>query len=268
MQLSDILYLWDQDLDTASLELATIVQSSIPSSPLRTLRYGAIPPDEFLSWSTKGIRADLEDEKKHPRIRWMDSKIGKPNVVRCENLVIRDHDLEPLGAASKALSEFERGRIVAHAAFLYHPPGESDASIEAGQHGTDENSNPLPASGHRQLQEHLTAAVEAALKAELAGMHCFEVRELNVLAPDYWRKGIASRLLNWIIPKADKKNIPIVLAATPPGYPLYLKHGFVEVEGENRTVECDMSEWGGMGIHRHVLMIREPKSTGTGVAQS
>lgn len=266
MQLS-FHYLWEDDLDTASLEIATIVQSSMASSPLRTLRYGAIPPDEFLSWLTRGIRGDLEAQKKYPRIRWFDSKIGNPNVVRWEDIVIKDNDLESLVVSNGPAAELSRGRIVAHAAFMYHPSGSDVTSTEGGHHGTDQEPNPLPLSGNRQLQEYFNAKVESALKAEFAGMHCFEVRELNVLAPDYWRKGIASRLLNWIIPKADKKNIPIVLAATPLGYPLYLKHGFVEVESENRIVECDMSEWGGAGIHRHVLMIRQPNPINTGDAR-
>jgi GNAT superfamily N-acetyltransferase len=265
MQLS-FHYLWEDDLDTASKEIATILQSTMASSPLRTLRYGAIPPDEFLSWLTKGVRADLEEQKKHPRIRWIDSKIGSPDVVRWEDIVIKDEDLASLVVANGQASE-SNTRIVAHAAFMYHPPGDDAASIEVGHHGTDKEPNPLPASGNRQLQEYFNAKVEQALKAEFAGMHCFEVRELNVLGPDYWRKGIASRLLDWIIPKADKKNIPIVLAATPPGYPLYLKHGFVEIEGGNRIVECDMSEWGGIGIHRHVLMIRYPKAMHMGAPE-
>lgn len=266
MHLSDIIYLWDDGLETASLEIAAIVQSTVATSPLRILRYGAIPPDEFLAWLTRGIRADLEEEATHPRIRWIDSKIGDRNVVRCESLVIKDHDLKSLQVPNGTQSNEDIGRIVAHAAFLYHPPGVNHAQSVEGQQKVEKDPNPLPASGHRELQEHFNKAVETALEAQFGGMHCFEVRELNVLAPDYWRKGIASKLLNWIIAKADKKNIPIVLAATPPGYPLYLKHGFVDVEGENRIVECDMSKWGRTGIHRHVLMIREPKSKSTGSA--
>ncbi|KEF59925.1 uncharacterized protein A1O9_04773 [Exophiala aquamarina CBS 119918] len=266
MHLSDIIYLWNDGLETASLEIATIVQSTVSTSPMRMLRYGAIPPDEFLAWLTRGIRADLEEEATHPRIRWIDSKIGDRNVVRCESLVIKDHDLKSLQVPNGTQQKDELGRIVAHAAFLYHPPVESRAHGAEGQQKMGKDLNPLPASGHRELQHHFNMAVESALRAHFGGMHCFEVRELNVLAPDYWRKGIASKLLNWIIAKADQKNIPIVLAATPPGYPLYLKHGFVEVEDENKIVECDMSEWGGTGIHRHVLMIREPKSTNTEAA--
>lgn len=267
MQLSGILYLWNDDLDTASREIAAIVQSSVATSPLRTLRYGAIPPDEFRAWLEKGILADLDDEAKYPRIRWIDSKIGDRNVVRWENLIIKDHDLKSLNVTEGAKSKQDTGRIVAHAAFMYHPLGENPTGSEEGQQIADKEPNPLPASGHRELQEYFNKAVETALKAQFGGMHCFEVRELNVLAPDYWRKGIASTLLNWIIPKADKKKIPVVLAATPDGYPLYLKHGFVEVEGKNRIVECDMTKWGGTGIHKHVLMIRNPKSAGTGVAE-
>jgi len=262
-------YLWHEvhglDLEAASFEIATIVQSTVATSPLRMLRYGAIPPDEFLAWLTRGIRADLEEEMTHPKIRWMNSKIGDPDQVRYESLVIRDPDLKPLQAPNRTQQNEDRGRIVAHAAFLYHPPGEKQTHV-AGQQKLEKAPNPLPASGHRELQDHFSKAVETALAAQFGGMHCFEVRELNVLAPDYLRKGLASKLLKWIIMRADERNIPIVLAATPPGYPLYLRHGFVEVEGDNRVVECDMSKWGGMGIHKHVLMIREPKPTSTGSA--
>lgn len=261
MQLTDVKYLSANDSQSASIDIGAIVQSFSLSSPLGALRYTNIPSDEFRQWITKGIKADLDHEFSYPRIRDFDSDGLGFNVVRYEGLVIRDLDLQKLSTEDTRQLVSGQGRVIAHASFLYHPAHEKKDTKPATKQETDFLSAPdpddeLPLPGHRELHNYWNNAVETALKAEFGGLHCFEVRELSVLAPTHWRKGIASKLLQWIFPYAERLGIPVVLAATPAGYPLYLKHGFVDVSGKNGIVECDMAQWGGAGVHRHVLMTR------------
>lgn len=267
MQLTDTIYLSPDDTERASIDIAAIAQSFSLSSPLGALRYGRIPTAQFNQWITTGVRADLEHESQYPRIRQLGTDEFELNLDRYESLVIEDLDLPSLSSTINQGPGRNRGRVVAHASFLYHPPNEKGQNsdklgVKSDVPSEPNQANHLPSSGHGELHRYWNQAVETALEREFGGLHCFEVRELNVLAPSHWRKGIASKLLAWIFPYADGLGVPVVLAATPAGYPLYLKHGFVQVSGKNGIVECDMAQWGGAGIHRHVLMSRAPAKQG------
>ncbi|KIV89560.1 hypothetical protein PV10_06950 [Exophiala mesophila] len=263
MHLSDIILLSQEDTERATTDIAAIVQSFSLTSPLGALRYGRIPLAELKQWITKGVRADLEHESQYPRITQLGTDEFGLNIERYESLVIEDLDLQPLSSPVDQQLAPNHGQIVAHASFLYHPSNEKRQSSdkigkEPAISSEANQTNDLPSSGHGELHRYWNQAVETALESEFGDLHCFEVRELSVLAPSHWRKGIASTLLTWIFPFADRIGVPVVLAATPAGYPLYLKHGFVQVSGKNGIVECDMAQWGGSGIHRHVLMSRAP----------
>lgn len=275
MRLTEPIHLSAVDLETIGPEMAAINQSTLTMTPLGELRYSAVPPDEAQRWLESCCRADLRDELSYPRITDLDTDGLGPDVIRFEHLVIRDLDLEPLhsyhaGQASSASHDPGRdsrpaGRIVAYAEFKYHPLNKEKQTDEHGARDSDkeppasvEPSMEIPTSAHRELHEYWNNAVEAALDFQFSHLHCFEVRGLATLSPSHLRKGIASKLLPWIFPWADRLNVPVVLAATPPGYPLYLRHGFVELGGRDGVVECDMAEWGGSGIHRHILMTRSP----------
>ena len=93
------------------------------------------------------------------------------------------------------------------------------------------------------------------------------------LSPSHLRKGIAKRMMGWIGERADRDMLPVVLAGSPAGVPLYRAVGFEEVggrdpewkgeerwSGENEgVVRVDLEEWGGKGVHRHSLMVRFPQ---------
>ncbi|KAK8037709.1 hypothetical protein PG991_001055 [Apiospora marii] len=52
----------------------------------------------------------------------------------------------------------------------------------------------------------------------------------NVFAhPDYRRRGIGQQIMDWGMRKADELGLEIFLDATPPGRPLYLANGFIEL---------------------------------------
>ncbi|RYP59783.1 hypothetical protein DL769_008401 [Monosporascus sp. CRB-8-3] len=48
--------------------------------------------------------------------------------------------------------------------------------------------------------------------------------------PDYRRKGIGQKFMDWGMAKADEMGVELFLDATPVGRPLYDANGFVEVE--------------------------------------
>ncbi|EXJ58402.1 hypothetical protein A1O7_05827 [Cladophialophora yegresii CBS 114405] len=256
--------------------MAAIALSSLTMTPLGKLRYGSTPEAELYSWLQACYRSELAAALNPPRIAEFDHDGLGPNVKRMEYLIVRDLDLDPLNheknpghaKADDVRLEARGGRIVAYAEFVYHPRAEDAQSEATDTDGTatpggskDEVAvpPPPPPSVHGELCKYWDDLVETALQSQFGGMHCFEVRGLSTLAPSHLRKGIASRLLGWIFPWAERLHVPVVLAATPPGYPLYLKHGFVPVGPNGGVVECDMARWGGSGIHRHVLMIRWPE---------
>ncbi|OAP60120.1 hypothetical protein AYL99_05122 [Fonsecaea erecta] len=280
MRLTAPILLSPADLDTVTPDIASIRHSSLTTTRLGQLRYGAVPHAEARAWLESSTRAELESElTRYPRI--VDSLGGRDGLgggrvmtTSMEHLVVRDLDLESLspGSPSEGVSvdvvdaAAAAGRVVAFTEFMYHPPpplpGQEPSSCAETQIDHPFPAPPPPPpSVHRSLHEHWDQTVEAALSAWFGGMHCFEVRGLGTLAPSHLRKGIASTLLAWLLPRADRMGIPVVLAATPIGYPFYLRHGFVEVDGGSRRchIECDMASWGGSGVHRHVLMIRRPK---------
>ncbi|KIW91650.1 uncharacterized protein Z519_07618 [Cladophialophora bantiana CBS 173.52] len=282
MQLTDPLSLSLHDADGIVSDLASIRQSYLTTTPLGQLRYGAVPAAEARKWLESCVRLELNSElATYPRITGFDTDGRGQNVSRMEHLVVRDLDLEPLVVDQTLQSDEEArpspGRVVAFAEFQYHPhphssnepgaddarPAQSSEQEDPASAKTKTKTEPpidLPPSAHRALHEHWDKAVEAALSAQFGGMHCFEVRGIATLSPSHLRRGIASKLLCWIFPWADRLGVPVVLAATPPGYPFYLRHGFVEVDdgGPRTFVQCNMAEWGGEGVHRHVLMIRWP----------
>ena len=51
--------------------------------------------------------------------------------------------------------------------------------------------------------------------------------------PAYQGKGLASKILQWGISRADERRVEIFLSASPQGKPLYEKHGFRSVGAIN-----------------------------------
>ena len=267
MRLTDPVRLSLEDAGAIVPDMAAITQSSLTMTPLGELRYGSVPEHELSPWLQACYEVGLPGELKMPRIAGFDHDGLGPGVIRMEYLVVRDLDLKPSDGTHGGKGDHHEpspGRIVAHAEFKYHPPEDSKPEEQTTQ-PTEATSGldswkflQPPQSVHNDLRKYWDNVVETAIEKEFGGMHCFEVRGLSTLSPSHLRRGIASNLLIWIFPWADRLNVPVVLAATPPGYPLYLKHGFVPVGSNGGAIECNMADWGGSGVHRHVLMIRRP----------
>lgn len=64
-------------------------------------------------------------------------------------------------------------------------------------------------------------------------------------------------LLKWGTDVAEEsKVLPCYLEASKTGRPLYRSMGFEDVE----TMDIDMAEFGGEGIHQHYVMFRPAKT--------
>ena len=63
--------------------------------------------------------------------------------------------------------------------------------------------------------------------------------------PAHRRRGAGSLLLNWGVQKADELDLETFIEAAQPGIPLYLSHGFKEVEEYwiDPKVEEPSEEW-------------------------
>lgn len=81
------------------------------------------------------------------------------------------------------------------------------------------------------------------------------VLEFLATMPAHQGKGIAKVFLEWGLEKADALRRRVYLEATPAGYPLYLKYGWVPIE----EVTLDFEPLGGVGTEKFVMMMREPR---------
>ena len=272
MRLTEPICVAATDADDIVPDVSAVTQSSLTMTPLGELRYGRVPTAELADWLQACCEVGLRSELQTPRIAGLGGDGLGHSLTRMEFLVVRDLDVASLSEKENLHGEDPRvseGRIVAYAEFTYHPAEQvstqqEDSKPSGEASGSEWKSLQPPAWVHRELYEHWNNTVEAALRKQFGGLHCFEVRGLSTLSPSYLRKGIASKLLSWILPWADRLNVPVVLAATPPGYPLYLKHGFVPVGANRGAIECDMEDWGGSGIHRHILMVKRPEKKAAG----
>lgn len=61
-------------------------------------------------------------------------------------------------------------------------------------------------------------------------------------------------LIKWGLAKADELKLPAYLEASKAGKPLYLKHGFEEID----RLEYDLTKWGGEGVDVVVNMLKSP----------
>lgn len=74
--------------------------------------------------------------------------------------------------------------------------------------------------------------------------------------PDHQRRGLAARLLRVALDQADAEERDAYIEASPAGYPVYVKAGFVEVD----RVTFGLKEHGGEPGEEEtsVCMVRKP----------
>ena len=72
--------------------------------------------------------------------------------------------------------------------------------------------------------------------------------------PDHQRRGLGTRLVEVGLQSADAAGAQAYVEASPEGYPLYLKHGWVDCD----ELVIDMRQHGGEAIERQKFLMREP----------
>jgi GNAT superfamily N-acetyltransferase len=72
--------------------------------------------------------------------------------------------------------------------------------------------------------------------------------------PAFQGRGAGGMLVEWGTKKADELGLPAYLESSPKGHRVYQRYGFRDVE----VVDFDASLYGGSGIYKEPLMIREP----------
>lgn len=79
---------------------------------------------------------------------------------------------------------------------------------------------------------------------------------VHILAvhPTYHRRGLGTMLLRPGLEDADKAGAQTYIEASPSGLPLYLRHGWVQVD----ELVIDMKPHGGEGVERNPCLMREP----------
>ncbi|KAJ5739083.1 hypothetical protein N7533_011867 [Penicillium manginii] len=81
------------------------------------------------------------------------------------------------------------------------------------------------------------------------------VLDLLAILPEYQGRGLSSKLLRWGCDQADQFGVRVYLEATGDGYPVYIKYGWKPLE----EVSLDWSLYGGQGVDRFTLMMRDPQ---------
>lgn len=87
--------------------------------------------------------------------------------------------------------------------------------------------------------------------------------------PFFQRQGIGSDLVAYGNKQADEAKLPILLQASPYGYPIYAKQGFETVQ----HLDVDLTEWApgaktgdkGYGNYRFRYMLRRPNTPQLGI---
>jgi GNAT superfamily N-acetyltransferase len=243
------------DIENAAPDLAAVRHSTLSMTPKDKLTYGAASDDEMRTWLEACYKLGLREEMRNPRLSSIDTDGHGAEVIRMEFLVVCDEDQQSL---SKHASN---GRVVAYAELKYHPPKghRLEKKLDHGESTAVDWKQLEPPTGvNLALRATWDKTLDEAIEAAFGDLHRLEIRALATLSPSHLRKGIATSMLHWIYPWADRFGVPIVLASTPPGYPMYLKEGFEELPHPTGSIECDLAQYGGEGVHRHVLMIRQP----------
>jgi GNAT superfamily N-acetyltransferase len=76
--------------------------------------------------------------------------------------------------------------------------------------------------------------------------------------PEFQRKGLGGRLVEWGLRKAEKKGLQVYIEATEMGLPVYLRYGMVEVD----RVDVDLEPYGATnGEWNRYALLHKPAPT-------
>ena len=85
--------------------------------------------------------------------------------------------------------------------------------------------------------------------------YCVDLHIL-IVDPAYQRRGLGTMLLGKGLAEADKARAKTFIEATVPGLPMYLRHGFEEVD----AIKIDMGRYGGHGIQIQKRLTRPARN--------
>lgn len=106
------------------------------------------------------------------------------------------------------------------------------------------------------LGKYFFDALEETRRNSMKGKK-YILTAILVTLPEYQRKGIGSKLLEWGLERADEKGYHCWIDSSPQGLGLYKKHGWEEIG----FLDVDLAGWGGEQgvIDRTVFLVRKPK---------
>jgi len=120
--------------------------------------------------------------------------------------------------------------------------------------------NPFPTEyppyWNKGLCDEFFGGVRGKREEMMKGKPYYLMAVLTVL-PEYQRKGIGQKLLEWGLRQADEAGIECWIDASPEGLGLYKKNGWREVG----KVDIDLAKWGGPEVvDTTVCLVRPPQS--------
>ncbi|KAJ4359837.1 uncharacterized protein N0V89_000393 [Didymosphaeria variabile] len=116
----------------------------------------------------------------------------------------------------------------------------------------------LPENSNKDLIIDFTIGLRELRESVLRGREHFLLENIAT-HPNHRGNGLASQLIRWVFPQADKQGALVYLdtASDNAALRLYKKLGFQE-EGSD-TIK-DLTKYGGEGEHTHVALLRLPYS--------
>ncbi|KAF6834463.1 hypothetical protein CPLU01_04928 [Colletotrichum plurivorum] len=96
------------------------------------------------------------------------------------------------------------------------------------------------------------SGVDRVKNKVMAGRRCLYLQPVAT-DPAHQRRGVGRQLIEWGLDEAARVGFPAYLVASPDGYPLYVKCGFVDVE----EVRMDFTRFGVPRVCTSRLMVRE-----------
>ena len=113
-----------------------------------------------------------------------------------------------------------------------------------------------PPNANFALCKHIFTPMNE-IRAEFMKDKKYVLVGILVVMPEYQRRGIGTRLLDWALKQADENGYPCYIDSSPQGLGLYKKLGWEEVG----SAEIDEGDWGGERgvVDKVVYLIRPPK---------